>query len=210
MFKDRAEAGSKLAKYFDYLKGKNAVVYALPRGGVVVGAEIAKAIGAPLDLIITRKIGHPNQPEYAIGAVAENGYTVFNEEEVSKIEQNWLREETEKQRMEAKRRRELYLGKREPISCKGKIAILVDDGIATGLTMKAAVRELQMQHQPKEIYVAVPVASAGMSEELQKLGVKLMAAEIPEDFLGAIGAYYQDFSPVSDEDVIRLIQTQSF
>ena len=210
MFKDRVDAGKQLAKYFDRYSGKNAVVYALPRGGVVVGREIAKTIHAPLDLIITRKIGHPNQPEYAIGAVAENGQTVFNRAEVLRIEQKWLEEETEKQSLEAKRRRELYLGGRRPIPCKGKVAILVDDGIATGLTMKAAIKELQMRYQPKAIYVAVPVAPAEMVKELGKMGVKLIAALIPETFLGAIGAYYQDFSPVSDEDVIRIVQRPGF
>lgn len=205
MFKDRTDAGRRLAKRLESFKGKDVVIYALPRGGVIIGAEIAKAIHAPLDLIITRKIGHPNQSEYAIGAVAENGHTVFNEETVTGIEQKWLEEETERQRLEAKRRRELYLGTRKPLSCKGKTAILVDDGIATGLTMKAAIRELQMHYFPEKIIVAVPVAPPKIGEEFKKMGVEFIAANIPEDFLGGVGAYYQDFSAVADSAIISIM-----
>lgn len=181
-FKDRVEAGRKLAGFFDHINGKNAVVYALPRGGVVVGTEIAKAIHAPLDLIITRKIGHPYNPEYAIGAI------------------------TEKQTQEARRRREVYLGKKPPISSKGKIAVLVDDGIATGLTMKAALKELQMHLHPAKIIIAVPVAPKDTVDELEKMGVEVLSIITTKEFLGAIGAYYQDFAPVEDQDVIRIMK----
>lgn len=140
-FKNRVDGGRKLADLLKKFKGKDVVIYALPRGGVVTAYEIAKEIQAPLDLIITRKIGHPYQPEYAIGAVAENGHSVFNKEEVAEIDENYLTSEAEKQKEEAKRRREIYLAGRKPIPYKGKVAILVDDGIATGLTMKAAIKE---------------------------------------------------------------------
>lgn len=206
MFKDRTDAGRKLAKLLEPFRTKDVVVYALPRGGVVIGAEIAKVINAPLDLIITRKIGHPHQSEYAIGAVAENGHTFFNEGVASKIEQKWLEEEIERQKLEGRRRRETYLGGRKPISCKGKIAILVDDGIATGLTMKAAIHELKMHYHPSKIVVAVPVAPSEIVEELKKMGVEFAAVNIPENFRGAIGAYYQDFSAVPDEDIIRIMK----
>ncbi len=207
MFKDRADAGRKLAKKLKSFKDKNVVIYALPRGGVVIGAEIAKTLSAPLDLIITKKIGHPLQREYAIGAVAENGHTVFNEETVAKIEQEWLEEETEKQRLEAKRRRELYLGKRKPIPCQGKIAILVDDGIATGLTMKAAIRELKMHYFPDKIIVAVPVTPPNIGQELKNMGIDFIAYSIPKDFLGGVGTYYQDFSAVADSDIISIMNS---
>ncbi len=206
MFKNRADAGRKLTKLLEKFTDQDVVIYALPRGGVIIGAEIAKTLHAPLDLIITRKIGHPRQSEYAIGAVAENGHTVLNEEVTSKIEPRWLEEETEKQRLEAKRRRQLYLGERKPIPCQGKIAILVDDGIATGLTMKAAIRELKIHYQPEKIVVAVPVAPAETALELGKLGVELVAVDIPEAFSGAIGTYYQEFSPVADEDIIKIMK----
>lgn len=206
MFKDRTDAGRRLAKLLEPFRNSDVVVYALPRGGVVIGAEIAKVLKAPLDLIITRKIGHPHQSEYAIGAVAENGHTVFNEGIASKIEQKWLEEEIERQKLEGRRRRKTYLGGRKPISCKGKIAILVDDGIATGLTMKAAIRELETHYHPSEIVVATPVAPPEIGKELQKLGVEFVAVDIPETFRGAIGAYYQDFTPVADEVIIRIMK----
>ncbi|MCR4305537.1 MAG: phosphoribosyltransferase family protein [Candidatus Daviesbacteria bacterium] len=206
MFKNRTEAGRKLAEFFDHINGKNAVVYALPRGGVVIGAEIAKTIHAPLDLIITRKIGHPSQPEYAIGALAENGHSVFNKEEGLNINEHYLTTETEKQRKEAGRRRKAYLSERKPILCAGKTAILVDDGIATGLTVKAAVKELRLHYSPKKIIVAVPVAPKDTVNELEQEGIEVLAILTTKDFLGAIGAYYQDFAAVEDEDVIRMIK----
>ncbi|MBI4035368.1 phosphoribosyl transferase [Candidatus Daviesbacteria bacterium] len=206
-FKNRTEAGRKLAGLLDNFKGADVVVYALPRGGVVIGAEITKAIHSPLDLIITRKIGHPYQPEYAIGAVAENGYLILNKEEVLNIDEKYLEEEAEKQKQEAKRRREVYLGGRKPIPCRGKIAILVDDGIATGLTIKAAIQELKLHYHPSRIIVAVPVTPREIADELElKEKVELIALEIPAQFIGSIGAYYQDFSPVEDTDVVRIIQ----
>lgn len=205
LFENRLDAGKKLVKLLGKLSGKEVVVYALPRGGVIVGAEIAKSLGAPLDLIITRKIGHPYQKEYAIGAVAENGHSVFDEQ-ILNIDEDYLISEVTKQKEEAKRRRQIYLADRKPVSSKGKIAVLVDDGIATGLTMKAAIRELKVHQQPAKIIVAVPVAPPTMVEELRKMGAELIAIDIPKDFLGAIGAYYGDFSPVSDENIIKIMK----
>lgn len=205
-FKDRIEAGKKLAEFFYHLKGVNAVVYALPRGGVVVGAEISKAIHAPLDLIITRKIGHPYQPEYAIGATAENSHYILNKEAAENIEEEYINKEAAKQKLEAKRRREIYLGNKQPVSSKGKTAILVDDGIATGLTIKAAIKELQKHYTPQKIIVAVPVVPKDVADELEKMGVEVFSIITTKEFLGSIGAYYQNFSPVEDKDVIRIIK----
>lgn len=204
-FKDRVDAGRQLARLLEGFKGEDTVIYALPRGGVVTGAEIAKSLHAPLDLIITRKIGHPFQPEYAIGAVSENGYVVFNSEELSEISEEYLTSETEKQKKEAKRRREVYLSGRKPISCNGKIAILVDDGIATGLTMKAAINEIKIHYKPKRIIVAVPVAPPEIAHELEKIGVEFVALNTQKQFLGSIGAYYKNFSPVEDQEVVNLL-----
>lgn len=205
-FNNRVDAGKKLAGFFNHINGRNLVVYALPKGGVVVGAEIAKALQAPLDLLITRKIGHPFNPEYAIGAVAENGHSVFNKDEVLGIDESYLTSESEKQKQEAKRRREVYLGGRPPISCKGKTAILVDDGIATGLTMKAAFKELQIHYNPVKIIIAVPVAPSDVVNELSKMGAEVFSIITTKEFLGAIGAYYQDFSSVEDQDVISIMK----
>lgn len=205
-FKDRVNAGEKLAGLLEYLKGQEVVVYALPRGGVVVAEKIAKKLSAPLDLIITRKIGHPDQPEYAIGAVAENGHSVFNKEEILDISKEYLAAEAEKQKEEAKRRREVYLGKRKPISCDNKVAVLIDDGIATGLSVKAAIKELKLHYKPKRIIVAVPVTSRDIGNEFEAAGIEVVSVITDKDFLGSIGAYYQNFSPVEDRDVIKIMK----
>lgn len=205
-FKNRIDAGRKLAEKLKEYNSKDVVVYALPRGGVIVGAEIAKELHSPLDLIITRKIGHPNQSEYAIGAVAENGHSILNEEALSDVSKEYLDKEIEAQKEEAQRRRKVYLQDRKPINCKGKTAILVDDGIATGLTIKAAVRELKLHYHPEKIIVAVPVAPEEVVEDSKSEGVEIIAADVPEEFAGAIGAYYEKFDPVEDEEVIKIMK----
>ncbi len=207
-FKDRQEAGKLLAQKLKKYKGKDVVVYALPRGGVVTAVEIAKYLDAPLDLIISRKIGHPYNPEYAIAAVAENGDLIGSKEELELVDKEWLRKEIEHQRLEAKRRREKYLAGRKEITAEGKIAILVDDGVATGLTMRAGIREL-LHRRPKKIVVAVPVIPSTTAEIIKNEVGELVALEIPSDneFLGSVGAYYEDFSPVEDEEVITILKT---
>lgn len=209
-FRNRTETGKLLAKALRKYKGKDVVVYALPRGGVVVAVEVARELRAPLDLIITRKIGHPHQPEYAIAAIAENGYVVGVQKELESVDQEWLKEEIERQRKEAKRRREKYLQGKPEIQVAGKIAILVDDGIATGLTMRVGIMELSHRH-PKKIVVAVPVVSKTTAEILKKEagGGEIVALDIPLDdvFLGAVGAYYDEFFPVEDEEVMSILKT---
>ena len=121
-FRDRVDAGRRLAALLGKYKNQNAVIYALPRGGVPVAMEVARVLNCPLDLIIVRKIGHPMNPEYALGAVAEDGFLVVNEEELARVDPKWFEAEMEKQKQEAKRRRELYLQGREPITASGKIA----------------------------------------------------------------------------------------
>lgn len=207
-FKNRQEAGKLLAKKLKKYKGKDVVVYALPRGGVVTAVEIAKYLDAPLDLIITRKIGHPYNPEYAIAAIAENGDFIGSARELEVVDKEWLRKEIEHQKLEAKRRREKYLAGRKEITAEGKIAILVDDGVATGLTMRAGIREL-LHHHPKKIVVAVPVIPSNTAEIIKKEAGDLVALNIPSDsdFLGSVGAYYEDFSPVEDEEVITILKS---
>ena len=157
MFKDRKEAGQLLAKALAKYKNDRVVVLALPRGGVVVGYEVARALKFPLDIIVTRKIGHPDNPEYAICAVDEKGLLLCNEAEAKSVDPSWLREEIAGQKKEAERRVTLYRGKRKMEEIGDKVAIIIDDGIATGLTMRLAVRAIKIQN-PKKIIVAVPVA----------------------------------------------------
>lgn len=206
-FKDRAEAGRLLAYKLKKYEGKNVVVYALPRGGVITALEIAKYLNAPLDLIITRKIGHPYNPEYAIAATAENGHIVGTERELKSVDEEWLKEEIERQRFEAKRRREKYLQGKAEVPVEGKIAILVDDGIATGLTMRVGIMELKHRH-PKKIVVAVPIVPKTTAARLKDEAEELVSLDIPSDdaFLGAVGAYYGEFSPVEDEEVIAVLK----
>jgi putative phosphoribosyl transferase len=205
-FRDRVDAGRRLAALLGKYKNQNAVIYALPRGGVPVAMEIARVLNCPLDLIIVRKIGHPRNPEYALGAVAEDGFLVVNEEELARVDPKWFEAEMEKQKQEAKRRRELYLQGRKPIAALGKIAIVVDDGIATGSTMLVAVKKVT-QEKPAKIVVAVAVSPQETAQRFAKEVDEFVAVTIPEIFLGAIGYYYDDFSQVSDEEVIALLKS---
>jgi predicted phosphoribosyltransferase len=180
------------------------VIYALPRGGVVLGVEVARTLRAPLDLIVVRKIGHPIQPEYAIGAVAEDGYVVTNPDVVGMFNQRWLDEAVAAELKEAQRRRALFLHGRAPVAVKDKIAIIVDDGLATGLSMRAAIHEIRGRN-PKKIVVAVPVAAAETVEKLRPEIDDLVVLYIPERF-GAVGPFYQDFEQVRDDEVVAMMR----
>src|SRR5712691_5833481 len=159
MFRDRTDAGKQLARALNAYKGQPVVVYALPRGGVVVGVEVARILEAPLDLIVVRKIGHPHSPEYAIGAVAEDGYVVTNPAETATLDERWMERAAAAELKEAQRRRQLFLRGRSPVAVEDRIAIIIDDGLATGLTMQAAIHEIR-KRGPREVVVAVPVAAA--------------------------------------------------
>lgn len=205
MFSDRKEAGTILARQLETLAGKDTVVLALPRGGVVLGAEVAEHLGAPLDIIAPRKIGHPLHPEYAIGAVDEKGTRILNEREAASVDQKWLEEETKRQQEEAERRVKTYRGKKKPLELKGKTVILVDDGIATGLTMQLAVRRAVAEGASR-IIITVPVAPRDSLDMLAQESAEILVLEPPENFLGAVGAHYQHFEQISDEEVIGLLR----
>ena len=205
IFADREEAGRELGKRLALYCGKDAVVLALPRGGVVLGYEVARALQVPLDIIVPRKIGHPSNPEYAIGAVDEKGTRILNESEAKMVDAKWLEEETARQKAEAERRVKRYRGSKKALSLKGKTVILVDDGIATGLTMQLAVRRAAAESAAR-IIVAVPVAPPEPLEMLAEEGAEIVVLEPPEDFLSAVGAHYLHFEQVSDEEVVRLLQ----
>jgi predicted phosphoribosyltransferase len=204
-FKDRIEAGRKLAEALDTYKGKEVVVYALPRGGVPIGVEVASYLEAPLDLVITRKIGHPYSPEYAVAAVSEEGEVLYNEREKRNLEPAWFEAQIKEKREEARRRRRLYLGDRKPVPVEGKIAIVVDDGIATGLTLRVSILAVK-NRRPAKLVVGVPVAPPDTVERLKKEVDEVVVVHLPDYFLGAIGAYYDDFSQVSDDEVIQLME----
>ncbi|MBI4068076.1 phosphoribosyl transferase [Candidatus Kaiserbacteria bacterium] len=205
MFGNRADAGKQLSKRLQAYKTDSPVVLALPRGGVVLGAAIAHTLHAPLDIIAVRKVGHPNNPEYAIGAVDEST-TLLEETALGSVNQQWLQEEITRQKAEAMRRSNIYRSGRKPLDVSKKIVFLVDDGIATGLTMRLAVRSVKAQ-KPEKIIVAVPVAPEGTVQELKSEGVdEVIVLEPPEKFMGAVGAHYARFEQVEDDEVIRLMQ----
>lgn len=202
-FADRREAGRELAESLRQYAG-NAVVFALPRGGVETAVEVAHELDAPLGLVIARKIGHPMNPEFAACAVTETGPLVCNEAERASLDPLWLRQAEQAEREEAKRRREIYLADRPAVEARGKVAIVVDDGIATGLTMRAAVAELKLQ-QPDKLVVAVPAAPSEVMSELLELADEVVVVADPEEYLGAISMYYDSFPQLTDDEVTDLL-----
>ncbi len=207
VFQDRKEAGCKLAdKLAKYTDEKNIIVLALPRGGVAIGAEIAKRIGAPLDVIMTRKIRFPGEPEFAIGAIAENGKVALNDRIVKSynILQSYLDEEICRQKAEIERRLIAYRGGEKLTFIKDKIIILVDDGVATGFTIIAAINALK-DEGIKKLIVAVPVSPQDTFLKLKSLVDEIICLETPEVFL-AIGNFYYEFEQLTDEEVMQLIQ----
>jgi predicted phosphoribosyltransferase len=203
-FHNRNEAGRQLARALEAYKNTPVAVLALPRGGVVVGAEIAKSLNAPLDLVIARKVGHPLHPEYAICAVTEDGHLICNRDEIADLNPEWLRTAVLKEQAEAKRRREYYLANRSQVSARGKTVIITDDGVATGLTMFAAIKEAR-DRQPARVVLALPVVSRDIASQLQLYVDELVALDMPENFLGGVAAYYDEFNQVEDEEVIELL-----
>ena len=185
--------------------GKGAIVLAIPRGGVVVGFEVAHALNISLDLIIPRKIRAPGNPELAIGALTEDGTVILDDELVKylQVSKEYVREESERQRLEIERRLKLYRGDAPYPSLKNREVVIVDDGIATGSTMKADVASVRMRGA-KTILVAVPVGPFSSIEELKREADNVICLYTPEPFY-AIGQFYEDFTQTSDEEVRRLL-----
>lgn len=206
LFLDRKEAGRLLADELEKYQDEDVIVYALPRGGVPLGVEIAKKLKAPLDLIISKKIGHPFNKEYAIGALAEEGEPILNQAERQGLNDMWLKGEVNRLRKEIKRRRETYLGPVATQSVEGKTAIIVDDGIATGFTMFVSIEELK-KRKPKKIIVAIPVTPEDTANMLDEMVDEVVALERTSHYLGAVGAYYVNFNQVEDEEVIALLKS---
>lgn len=204
-FVDRIDAGNRLASVLKDFSGKKGIVLAIPRGGVVVGSVIAKSLNLPLDVIIPRKIGAPDNPELAIGAVAEDGTAILDNHLIKYlgVDLEYVKEETEGQKKEIERRLKLY---RQDISypiLKGLDVIVVDDGIATGSTMKAALASVK-NRGAASITVAVPIGPPSTIEELNKIADRVVCLYTPEYFQ-AIGQFYKDFSQTTDEEVIKLL-----
>ncbi|AZO05464.1 MULTISPECIES: phosphoribosyltransferase [unclassified Mesorhizobium] len=206
MFRDRQEAGQKLGASLDLLQLKDPIVLALPRGGVPVAAEVAKALKAPLDLVIVRKVGAPGNPELAVAAIVdgEPPDVVLNREivEAYALDDGALRVLIAQERPELERRRAVYRGKDLPLSVAGKTVIVVDDGAATGTTMKVAIRALK-RRSPRKIIVALPVAPVDTADELSQ-EADLICLNQPARFR-ALSYYYGNFPQLSDNEVLDLM-----
>jgi putative phosphoribosyl transferase len=206
-FRDRRDAGARLGEALAHLKSQDdLVVLALPRGGVPVGYEVARALGAPLDVFVVRKLGTPGQEELAMGALASGGTRVLNDGVVQAlgIAPDAIEAVTAQERQELERRERLYRGARPAQAVEDRTVILVDDGLATGSTMRAAAAALR-QRQPRAIVVAVPVAAAATCRELGEEVDGIVCLSTPEPFL-AVGQWYADFSQTSDDEVRQLLQ----
>jgi putative phosphoribosyl transferase len=207
-FKGRTDAGRKLAQALVSYRDQRPVVFALPRGGVVVAAEVALALRSPLDVLLVRKIGVPQQPELAMGAVVDGGppLVVRNEDVINVVDVSESEFEMvcDRQLAEIERRRKHYLGDREPVDATGRTAIIIDDGIATGATVRAAVRATRLR-KPAKLVLAVPVAPTDTIAQLRAEADDVVCLE-EHAFFGAIGFYYSDFRQVSDKKVIDTLK----
>jgi putative phosphoribosyl transferase len=204
-FEDRRDAGRRLAGELSGFKDEHPVVFALPRGGVPVGYEISRSLGAPLDVFVSRKLGAPGQPEFGIGAVAAGGVRVLNEDVVRRlgIPDDYIERITARETAEVGRRLRYFRGERPEPEVVGRTAILVDDGLATGVTARAAVEALRLRG-PRRLLLAAPVCAAQTANLFRSEVDELICLECPAD-LGAIGFWYRNFEQTSDEEVVELL-----
>jgi len=205
LFKDRLDAGEKLAELLSDYEGERVAVIAIPRGGVEIGYVVASRLAAPLEVTVPRKIGSPADPELAVGAVAEDG-TIYVDEEVSRmigVRDDWIRVEAERELQEVKRRIEVYRGGKPLPSLKGYTVLLVDDGIATGATMIATARFLR-KLELKKLVVAAPVAPPEIIPKISREADEARYVDTPSPFF-AIGQFYQEFPQLSDLKVLEYL-----
>lgn len=208
IFKNREQAGERLSRLLESYRESNSVILALPRGGVVLAKQISRYLNLPLDLVVVRKIGHPVNSEFAIAAITENGKIAENKNMVEGVDPKWYEDEKKIQLEEARRRRAVYWGEKSRVDLSGKNAILVDDGLATGLTMLAAIAEVKSQN-PAYIIVATPIAAAETARLIRSKVDEFIALLVTDSFLGSVGAYYEQFDQVSDEKVKKLIENNN-
>jgi putative phosphoribosyl transferase len=207
IFKNRQEAGQKLAKKLTEFKNQpDTIILALPRGGAVTAFEIAQELNLPLDLVVPRKIGAPNNEEYAIGAITGSGEGIFNQEVIESlcVPKKYLDNKVAEEKEEAARRLKSYRQNLPPLNLKDKTIIIVDDGIATGLTMRAAIKSVQEKKAAK-IIVAVPITAQDSLKLIQKEADEVIYLDAPL-FFGAVGAFYQDFGQTTDQEVIDIMK----
>jgi putative phosphoribosyl transferase len=204
-FRDRRQAGRALAEQLAHYYGRpNLLVLALPRGGVAVGFEVAHALQAPLDVFVVRKLGFPGHEEYAMGAIASGGVRVMNPMTGITVPPDELAAVVEREQDELVRRERLYRGDRPPVDVRGRTVIVVDDGLATGSTMRAAVLAIRQQH-PARLTVAVPVGAPDTCQQLRDEADEVVCAAMPQPFR-AVGLWYQEFPQASDDEVHDLLE----
>jgi len=206
-YRDRRHAGVELARHLADVKGQDVVVLALPRGGVPVAFEVARALDAPLDVFVVRKLGLPGHPEFAMGALASGGVRVLNDEVVRlyRIPEQAVEAIAQDEQTELERRERAYRSQRPALDVRGRTVVLIDDGLATGSTMKAAVEAVRAL-SPARIIVAVPVGSPDTCREFAGIADEIVCARRPEHF-AAVGQWYDDFRQTTDEEVRELLQT---
>ena len=208
LFEDRRDAGRRLAAALAPYRDSTPVVLALPRGGVPVGFEVAKALATLLDVLLVRKIGAPGHQELGLGAVVEgqDPQLVLNEDVVRTVgpPPGYIEAEKQRQLAEIERRRRQYVGERQPTPVNGRVVIIIDDGIATGGTVRAALRGVS-QHQPAQLVLAVPIAPADTLRELAAECDDIVCLATPEPFF-AVGRHYRDFTQTEDSEVVRLLE----
>jgi putative phosphoribosyl transferase len=205
-FEDRRDAGRKLAGKLSRFGGERCVVFGLPRGGVPVGYEISRSLGAPLDVFVSRKLGAPSQPEFGIGAVAAGGVRILNADVVKRlgISDEYIERVTAREVAEVDRRLRFFRGGRPEPEVGGRTTILVDDGLATGVTARAAVEALR-QRRPGRLVLAAPVCAAQTAKLFRSRVDELVCLASPSD-LGAIGLWYKNFEQTTDEEVVQLLE----
>ncbi len=205
-FKDRSDAGERLAKLLSDYAGQDVVVLALPRGGVPVAREVATALGAPLDVLGVRKLGAPQQPEFGIGAIAEGGIRVVDQDSAAAagLDEKAIARVEDRERAELERRVHRYRGDRRLPELAGRTVIVVDDGLATGVTARAACRAVR-SHGPARLILAVPVAPPRSVEALRSEADEVVAVLMPASLM-SVGGWYDDFGQTSDAEVLRLLE----
>ena len=200
MFRNRTEAGKSLARKLIAFKNKPGVVLAVPRGGVPVAYEVARELNLPLEIILVKKLGHPKNKEYAIGAIGLDDYFVIPHEDVS---ESYIEYEVNRVRERLVEMQKKFMGEKKPVDLKGKTLIVIDDGIATGNTLMATLQILK-KNEPGKIIIAVPVISRSAFEKLSREADEVIALSVPETFYG-VGAFYEDFSQLTDGEVVRYL-----
>lgn len=209
IFENRKDAGQQLAKKLSAYRNTDTIVLGMPRGGVIVAAEVARVLNLPMDVVISRKLGAPGQPEFAIGAIACHDVVVFNEEILShfKLDESALQNMIKEEKKEMERRMQLYSGKNKLPQVEGRTVIIVDDGIATGLTALATVRSVRKMN-PKRIILAVGVCAADSAKKLKEEVDEVICVESPTYF-HAVGSWYRDFGQTTDKEVIEALKLKT-